>query len=505
MATVAQFMQTSRWTLPLGATSCAILALLLLFASDVADMMGLWWNISTYQHCLFILPLVGWLLWQRRHEVAQVEPAGWLPGLALVFAAALVWLVGQAGGIALVRHIGVVLMVQASVVAILGPAVARAIAFPLFYLVFLIPFGDEFVAPMQSLTARMTMVLLALTGIPATLDGVFITTRAGWFEVAEACAGVKFLIAMIAYAALVANVCFRSWRRRAAFMAVAAVAPVLANGVRAWGTIYAAELTSVKFATGFDHIVYGWFFFAFVTIVVMAAAWRFFDRRIGDSWLQGRVFAIVRPAAPVLLLAPLTVAVAALPAIWDTIAAAQGRLALPHRVDLPVVAGWRRVGDKPAVNWMPRFDGADHRLFGRYGNAGGQRVDVGVALYGWQGRRREIVAFGQGAADPDGPWRRAAELPPIANARVERLLGPAKIEREAATFWEVGGNSTRTKAQVKLATLSARLSGSDQSAAVLIVSSEGAQADASLRAFLNDVGDPADVLKRMVTKARGGR
>ncbi|MGQ4828503.1 archaeosortase/exosortase family protein, partial [Enterococcus faecalis] len=77
----------------------------------------------------------------------------------------------------------------------------------------------------------MTMVLLALAHIPATLDGVFITTPAGYFEVAEACSGVKFLIAMIAYGALVANVCFLRWRRRAAFMGVAVVVPILANGV----------------------------------------------------------------------------------------------------------------------------------------------------------------------------------------------------------------------------------------------------------------------------------
>jgi exosortase len=69
---------------------------------------------------------------------------------------------------------------------------------------------------------------------------VFITAPGGYFEVAEACSGVKFLIAMVAYGTLVANVCFRSWPRRAAFMAMALVVPILANGVRAWGTVFIA-------------------------------------------------------------------------------------------------------------------------------------------------------------------------------------------------------------------------------------------------------------------------
>jgi len=43
---------------------------------------------------------------------------------------------------------------------------------------------------------------------------VFIDTPAGLFEVAEACSGVKFLIAMTAFGVLASNVCFVGWKRR---------------------------------------------------------------------------------------------------------------------------------------------------------------------------------------------------------------------------------------------------------------------------------------------------
>lgn len=41
-----------------------------------------------------------------------------------------------------------------------------------------------------------------------------------------------------------------------------------------FGTIYAADLTSVEAATGFDHIVYGWMFFGIVMAAVLAIGWR---------------------------------------------------------------------------------------------------------------------------------------------------------------------------------------------------------------------------------------
>ena len=121
---------------------------------------------------------------------------------------------------------------------------------------------------------------------PATIDGVFIDTPVGLFEVAEACSGVKFLVAMVALGTLVAHLCFASWKRRVAFMAAAIVVPILANGVRAWGTIYIAQSQGVEFAAGFDHIVYGWIFFALVIAAVLGASWRFFDRSPDDPLID---------------------------------------------------------------------------------------------------------------------------------------------------------------------------------------------------------------------------
>jgi exosortase/archaeosortase family protein len=147
---------------------------------------------------------------------------------------------------------------------------------------FLVPFGGEIIPPLQAITARIAIALTHLSGVPATLTGVFIDTPIGRFEVAEACSGVKFLIAMIALGALVAHMGFRSSQRRALFLAACCVVPVLANGVRAWGTIYVAQSQGVAFAAGFDHIVYGWIFFALVMAAVLGVAWRFFDRPIDD-------------------------------------------------------------------------------------------------------------------------------------------------------------------------------------------------------------------------------
>ena len=91
-----------------------------------------------------------------------------------------------------------------------------------------------------------------------------------------------FLIAMVTLAVLVSFTRFKSWSRRAAFMALSIIVPIIANGIRAWGTIYIAQSQGVEFAAGFDHIFYGWVFFAIVVALVLAAAWPFFEREPED-------------------------------------------------------------------------------------------------------------------------------------------------------------------------------------------------------------------------------
>jgi EpsI family protein len=405
-----------------------------------------------------------------------------------------------------------VFMIQMSIATLLGTRATRGVLFPLFYLVFLIPFGEELVPLLQTVTAKICIGLLKFSGIPAHIDGVFITTPNGYFEVAEACSGVKFLVAMIAYGTLVANVCFKSWMRRVLFMLLAIIVPILANGVRAFGTIYIGWLTDTNFAASFDHVVYGWFFFALVMGITMLIAWKFFDRKVDDPWIDDRVVAgrAERPSVAEgvnpLIAAGLALVAVFVPVGWQAAIAASGQIPVPHQIAMPEIAGWQRVPMVSRQPWTPRFDGADHRLIGRYANAQGDKVDLALVLYGWQTSDRKIIGFNRGAVDLDSRWAWTANVAAPVNAKAERILAPGPVGRTVVSFYVLGDQVMANPARIKLATLKQHLFGGDQAAVAILVSVEeekGRSARSTIDAFLTDVGPVDRVAAQLVAQARG--
>lgn len=496
----------SQWRPALVQMGLGAIALSILFAADVQDMVSIWLSASTYNHCALIPFIAGWLAWQRRDEIAHARPQPSMAGLALLGAAAILWLLGDAGGIALARQTAFVVMLQALVPLFLGTALTRALLFPTAYLLFMVPVGEELLPILQTLTARMSTALLGLAGIPAHIEGIFITTPNGYYKVAEACAGVKFLVAMLAYGALVANICFRNVWRRIAFMAACVVVPILANGVRAFATMYVGYLTTADTASGFDHVLYGWFFFAMVMALVMAMAWPFFDRKLTDRWL-GRPLEITANPAPHRKALPMFAALIVLaPPAWSQASATLGRTAMPTAISLPKVEGWRQMSPKGQVVWTPHYQGADHMVLGHYANDKGEIVELAIILFAWQAEGREMIGYGQGAAGLDADrWVWSSAGPMMGSAQTEYVTAPGAVRRLAATWYVAGGEATGSALRVKLHSTLSRLIGRDQAVAAVIVSAQDRQGfpgEAAVKAFATNLGPADRIAQRAIAEAR---
>ncbi len=497
------------WPRALFLLILAIGGLAPLFWRDGEAMAALWLGQSTYHHCLFVPAIVAGLIWQKRQDLVQLTPRFFWPGLVFVGASAFCWMIGTIAGIALARHLALVLTLLSLVMVILGPAVVRCLAFPLAFAVFAVPFGDELVPQLQVWTAQMASGLLHLVGVPAYLDGIFLVTSNGLYRVAEACAGVKFLLAMVAYGALFAYLYLQSWRRRAGFFGLCIVVPILANGVRVFATVYVGYKTSPEVAGGVDHIVYGWVFFAVVmggiTAIGLSIRQAPKPQLLGSNpshtarrpvSIRGSILAVLACVLPMFMVSN-----------WVDITRSVGGDRLARPIAPRSVLGWAQSPrPKQQLPWWPVYRGADQVRLGHYRKDKMCGVDVAFVLYSRQEEGRELVSYGQGAAMPDAVWTWVSSGPSFPNARSDLFRGRGAEQRLVVTYFWVGNRLTGAKAAVKWATLWSRLTGQDPAAAVLLVSAvqqeAGMQAKGCIASFVQALGSPAAALRRALQDAR---
>ncbi len=222
-----------------------------------------------------MLPIAAWLAYERRGEAAAAPLSPTARPALLGLPLAIAWLAADLLGIMEGRQLAAVLMLELLLLAAFGWKLWRALAAALLYLIFLVPFGAFLTPLLQDFTAGFVARGLEFLAIPADVSSYRIDIPEGTFYVAEACAGLRFLIASIAFGVLYAVTIFQSPRRRLAFVAAACIVPVIANGFRALGIVVLGHLLGSAQAAAADHVLYGWIFFSIVILVLALAGMPF--------------------------------------------------------------------------------------------------------------------------------------------------------------------------------------------------------------------------------------
>ena len=269
--TVAQARGVGRVPVAALALGVGVLAIGLLFTEELRAAVGVWIDSTAYGHCFFILPIIFFLAWERRAAalVSPVIPMPWLGLLALPMG--VVWLGAERLGIMEGQQIMVLGFVELLFLAVLGWRMCWVLAVPLLYLFFLVPFGAFLTPALQHFTASFIIHGLDLLGIPNISDANTIEIPEGVFFVAEACAGLRFLIASVAFGVLYACMIYRSPGRRVGFILASIAIPVIANGFRGLGIVALGHLLGSAEAAAVDHVVYGWLFFSIVIMLLIVA------------------------------------------------------------------------------------------------------------------------------------------------------------------------------------------------------------------------------------------
>jgi exosortase A len=473
------------WQAVLILVGIASLAFGAVFRQDIMGAVRVWIDSTAYNHCFLILPLAGFLLWQRRAVISSVSPRPVLWPLMMLPPLSAVWLLSAVLDIQEGRQLVMVAMFEVVLLVALGPRVFWLLLSPLLFLFFLVPSGAFLVPSLQTITADITITGLRALHIPVFSDGYMIEIPEGPFEIAEACAGLRFLIASSVFGCFFAVVMYRSFLRRTLFILMSIAVPIVANGLRALGIIVLAHLEGNAAAVEADHILYGWLFFTLVIMILIGVGMAFADKA-GPQFVVGSTrtrksppwrFAVAVPAGVLLALAG--------PAYAYRLESLFPAVPLPQADSPQAGPSWRALtGILP--NWRPQVHGADREFLEGFEETGAGIVVRYVALYRLRAIGNMLTTTENRLVD-DQEWRIAERGQAEFSSSGEKVTATsAEIvsgahRRLVWSFYVVDGRITASLLEAKLL----------QARAVLLRRAPVA-ALVAISASMDDPGDPAE-------------
>ena len=235
------------------------------YGGVMARLVADWAVDDNYSHGFIIVPFALYFAWERRRQFAATPNLPNLAGLVCVLAGLLLLIVGLLGAERFATRLSMVVVLVGAVAFMRGWAAVRVMAFPLAFLLLMIPVPailfNKIAFPLQLLASRVGETMLSAMSIPVLREGNMIVLARTTLEVAEACSGIRSLISLLTLGIIFGY--FVDERSAVRVFVAASTVPIaiMANGFRVAGTGAAAHYFGDQAAQGFFHSFSGWLMF----------------------------------------------------------------------------------------------------------------------------------------------------------------------------------------------------------------------------------------------------
>jgi exosortase D (VPLPA-CTERM-specific) len=426
---------------------------ILLYRGVLVKLVRDWSGNDDYSHGFLIVPLALYFAWRQRDHLARLRPSPSNLGLLVVVAGLATLGAGVLGAELFLQRASLLLVIAGTVAFLLGWAHLRTLAFPVLFLLLMIPIPaivfNQLAFPLQLLASQAGELTLRAAGIPVLREGNVITLSTTTLQVAEACSGIRSLISLLTLSIVFGYFTLRRPVSRVWLAAASVPVAIAANAARVAGTGLAAHQFGPRAAEGFFHTFSGWL--VFLVAFLLLSAVRVAIVRVVPECPPPAPATPAEPTARVgrtpRRLAARSAAVAALFLLGGVAIADASRTepVLPRQslATFPSrLAGWQ---GEPTV----RFDqqvlavlGVDEYINRIYRSPDGQPIGLYVGYYASQ-RQGDTIHSPLNCL-PGAGWepvtRRRVSLE-VAGARpivVNRLLIRKGIESQVVIYWYQG-------------------------------------------------------------------
>jgi exosortase len=226
-----------------------------LFYPTFAWLVYNWINNSYYSHG-FLVPLIsGFFLWRSKDAFAKDKREPSNLGLVVLGISLLVYVVAQVWQAYHLSAFALILLLAGLTLYFLGTKATRRIAFPLGFLLFMIPlpFINQLSPAMESLTVRVSTAAVRLLGIPATNQGSQIQLQDSSFTVGAACSGLNSVVALATLVVIFIYILEGSRPAKMILLIMAIPIAMVANFFRVSALLVIAHLFGAEVGMNYFH------------------------------------------------------------------------------------------------------------------------------------------------------------------------------------------------------------------------------------------------------------
>lgn len=269
-----------------------------IYSHSIAYMVGIWMADENYGHGFFVPIISAFLIWRKSDRLLGMDLRGSWWGLLLIFIGVGFYFAGELATLYVLLHLSLWIVLIGLAVSAIGWRGVKEIAFPLFYLLTMIPLPDFLYQGLSSRLQLMSSALgvgcLQVVGVTAFREGNVIDLGPIQLQVVEACSGLRYLFPLAALALICAYLFKgRMWKRIVLFLSSFPIA-VFLNGFRIGMTGLLVDLYGKGPAEGFFHSFSGWFLFVCSLFMLLGEMWLL--NRIGSKGASRPLLDSLEPA-----------------------------------------------------------------------------------------------------------------------------------------------------------------------------------------------------------------
>lgn len=238
---------------------------------------GLWYdwdNDPNYSHGFIVPFMSAYFVYERWGQLRQLPIRPSSLGIPVLILGTALLIVGSVGAELFSQRVSFVVVITGLVLLLFGRRILMTLSLPIVFLLFMIPLPaivvNTIAFPLQIFAAQTASFCLFNLGIPVLREGNLITLAGSTLEVAEACSGLRSLMALLALGTVYAYFSQRRMWKRWTLVLLSIPIAILANAFRVTGTGILANYWGTEAAEGFYHTFEGWIVFVVAFILLLA-------------------------------------------------------------------------------------------------------------------------------------------------------------------------------------------------------------------------------------------